>query len=59
MNKGRILAVKYGYNPNSSSIGANISVFLWATASVSLFINTIIPLIISKLNKQNKKNEKK
>ncbi len=31
-NSGRILRVKSGYNPNSSSIGSDISTFLIAAA---------------------------
>ncbi|OGS21923.1 MAG: hypothetical protein A2298_00145 [Gammaproteobacteria bacterium RIFOXYB2_FULL_38_6] len=54
MKKGKILSVKCGYNPNSSSIGANISVFLWSTVSAGLFINTVIPIIINKLKKKDK-----
>jgi hypothetical protein len=35
--KPKILAVKYGYNPNSSSIGVALNVFIYQ----SLFINVL------------------
>lgn len=42
---GRILQVRYGYNPNSSSLGANLQILIWgaafatvATLALSAFI---------------------
>lgn len=37
MKKGRILKVKNGYNPNSSSIGSGILPFLAAAAGAGVF----------------------
>jgi hypothetical protein len=42
MKKGKILRLKKGYNPNSSSIGSLIPIFLFAsviTGSVAVFIS--------------------
>lgn len=35
---GKILKVKLGYNPNSSSIGSLFSTFLWVAASGSFLM---------------------
>lgn len=35
---GKILKVKLGYNPNSSSIGSLFSAFLWAAAAGSVLM---------------------
>lgn len=43
--KGRILKVKTGYNPNSSSIGADIIVFFSAGAAVTILFNTVAALV--------------
>lgn len=42
MKKGKILRLKKGYNPNSSSIGSLLPVFLLAsvvTGSIAVFIS--------------------
>jgi hypothetical protein len=43
--KGRILKIKTGYNPNSSSIGLDMVAFLTAGAAVTLLFNTIAALL--------------
>lgn len=43
-NKGRVLRVKTGYNPNSSSIGSQIPAFLAFAAGSGVF--TVIALQI-------------
>lgn len=43
--KGRILKVKTGYNPNSSSIGADIIVFFSAGAAVTILFNTVAAIV--------------
>jgi len=43
--KGRILKVKTGYNPNSSSIGADMIVFFSAGAAATILFNTIAALV--------------
>jgi len=42
---GRILRVKFGYNPNSSSLGADIHVLTWGvafTAAAAVFISALV-----------------
>ncbi|MFH1762226.1 MAG: hypothetical protein ABIA63_14095 [bacterium] len=46
--KGKILKVKTGYNPNSSSIGVYVDIFVWGTAAAALVINLIGALIDSR-----------
>lgn len=41
---GRILKVKTGYNPNSSSIGVDLVVFFTAGAAVTVFFNVAAAL---------------
>jgi hypothetical protein len=43
--KGRILKVKTGYNPNSSSVGADIIVFFTAGAAVTILFNVIAAIV--------------
>jgi hypothetical protein len=43
--KGRILKIKTGYNPNSSSIGLDMVAFLTAGAAVTLLFNTIAAIL--------------
>ena len=43
--KGRILKIKTGYNPNSSSIGADIVVFFTAGAAVTILFNTMAAIV--------------
>jgi hypothetical protein len=45
MGRGRILRVKLGYNPNSSSLGTTVQVLLFGSAVLSVvlvFISTIL-----------------
>ena len=57
--KGRVLKIKTGYNPNSSSIGTEISVFLWGGAIFTLVANTLFSLVATVIQKRDKKNGKK
>jgi hypothetical protein len=43
--KGRILKIKTGYNPNSSSIGVDMVVFFTAGAAVTVLFNTIASIL--------------
>jgi len=43
--KGRILKIKTGYNPNSSSIGVDMVVFFTAGAAVTVLFNTIAAIL--------------
>lgn len=35
--RGKILAVKWGYNPNSSSLGVDVTFLLFGMAAIALF----------------------
>lgn len=43
--KGRILAVKWGLNPNSSSLGVDVTFLLFGAAALSLFTPVISALV--------------
>lgn len=57
MKKGKVLKVRLGFNPNSSSIGLDISVFLWSAVIITTVVNAITALIsIIKSRKDNSEN---
>ena len=35
MRKGKILAVKWGYNPNSSSLGVNVTFLIFGSLAIA------------------------
>jgi len=43
--RGRILAVKWGYNPNSSSLGVDVTFLLFGMAFVAL-VTPIVALLL-------------
>jgi hypothetical protein len=43
--RGRILAVKWGYNPNSSSLGVDVTFLLFGMAAIAL-LTPIISLFL-------------
>jgi hypothetical protein len=43
--QGRILAVKWGYNPNSSSLGVDVTFLLFGMAAVAL-LTPLIALLL-------------
>jgi hypothetical protein len=43
--KGRILKIKTGYNPNSSSIGVDTVVFFTAGAAMMILFNTLAAVL--------------
>lgn len=43
--KGKVLKIKTGYNPNSSSIGTEITTFLWGVAIFTLLSNTLFSIV--------------
>ncbi len=43
--RGRVLAVKWGYNPNSSSLGVDVTFLLFGMAAVAL-LTPIISLFL-------------
>ncbi len=58
-NKGKILRVKTGYNPNSSSIGSGVPPFLFfaiGSGALTVFILNILNFADKKLRKG--KNQK-
>jgi hypothetical protein len=42
---GRILKIKTGYNPNSSSIGVDMIVFFTAGAALTVLFNTLAAIL--------------
>lgn len=58
MKKGKILKVKQGYNPNSSSIGTEIVIFFTSLAGLSFIYATVSAILSSrKLKKTGKSDE--
>ena len=52
--KGKVLRVKQGYNPNSSSLGSIVFSFPAAMLAVPVLLSTTAALIYTKvLNKKN------
>jgi len=45
--QGKILKIKTGYNPNSSSIGVDMVVFFTAGAAITVLFNTMAALLCS------------
>jgi hypothetical protein len=43
--RGRVLAVKWGYNPNSSSLGVDVTFLLFGLAAIAL-LTPIVSLIL-------------
>jgi len=43
--RGRVLAVKWGYNPNSSSLGVDVTFLLFGMAAIAL-LTPIVSLLI-------------
>jgi hypothetical protein len=43
--EGRILKIKTGYNPNSSSIGVDTVVFFTAGAAMTVLFNTLAAVL--------------
>jgi hypothetical protein len=58
--KGRILKIKTGYNPNSSSIGLDMIVFMTTGAAVMVLFNTIAAILsAAKTQKKTQLEESK
>ena len=55
--KGRILKIKTGYNPNSSSIGVDMVVFFTAGAGIMVLFNTIAAILAARKAQQRIKLE--
>ena len=50
--KGRVLKIKTGYNPNSSSIGTNLSPLLIAGAILSIVVPILTFIFVRKIRKK-------
>lgn len=46
--QGKILKLKLGYNPNSSSIGTGVKIFLWGFVAVTTVVSMVSALITLK-----------
>lgn len=57
--KGKILKVKMGYNPNSSSMGSMIFILPAALLGVTVIFGAISGVIFSLFLKKSEKNSKK
>ena len=54
--KGKILRVKEGYNPNSSSLGSIVFSFPAALLAVPVLFSTVAAVIITKFVSQKEKD---
>lgn len=54
---GRILKVKAGYNPNSSSIGTQVASFVVGAAAFSLAANTLVAAIAARRSSREQPKE--
>jgi hypothetical protein len=50
--KGRVLAIKWGLNPNSSSLGVDVTFLLFGAAALSLVTPFVSALVRLKLAKE-------
>ena len=50
---GRVLRVKLGYNPNSSSVGSVVTVLMWSTVFSSVVLNAMAAVVVSEWKKQS------
>ena len=57
MEKPKILSIKPGYNPNSSSVGIAVKFFLWSGIAVSIFFGLIGIYTSLKARKKRKKDD--
>jgi hypothetical protein len=54
---GRILKIKTGYNPNSSSIGVDMIVFFTAGAALTVLFNTLAAILCASQTRECAKPE--
>ena len=59
MKKGKILKLKLGYNPNSSSVGAYIGIFLWSMLITGIIVNAVASVITLRFRRFYSKGENK
>lgn len=43
--RGRVLKAKFGYNPNSSSVGSVVTVLFWSAAAGTAVLNLVGALL--------------
>lgn len=55
MDRPEIIAVKLGYNPNSSSIGMMVKIFLVSALAVNILIGFINIMVRTKFRGTHKK----
>lgn len=53
-SRGKVLSVKLGYNPNSSSIGTATSVFLWGMLAGYTLFNLLSAIVLSRVTSEEK-----
>jgi hypothetical protein len=56
--RGKILRIRYGLNPNSSSIGANLGLFLAGATVLTIMVNLLDASIRLWLGRCRKKEQK-
>ncbi|OGS22203.1 MAG: hypothetical protein A2252_12365 [Elusimicrobia bacterium RIFOXYA2_FULL_39_19] len=57
-NKGKVLKVKYGYNPNSSSVGTLLLAFPVSLFVVAALVNVVSVILMDTKGKSKKDEEK-
>ncbi len=57
MKIGRILKLKRGYNPNSSSIGSQVEIFIKGLAISVLLLNLAAAIVSTIRNKKDKPDD--
>jgi len=43
--KGKILKIKLGYNPNSSSVAVIVNYLFWGATAIGLMVNMVASII--------------
>ncbi|MFN3199171.1 MAG: hypothetical protein ACE366_12290 [Bradymonadia bacterium] len=49
---GRILKIKFGYNPNSSSVGSVINMLFWTATASTVAVNLMSALLQARAQRQ-------
>lgn len=57
--KGKVLKIKIGYNPNSSSIGTEITAFIYGATIFTLISNSLFSIVSTILAKKKDNKTKK
>jgi hypothetical protein len=51
---GRVLRVKLGYNPNSSSVGSVVTILMWSTTFGAMAFNIFAALVARQLHARDR-----